>query len=109
MPSKREQDVGEQDRRVHADEVDRLQRDLDGQLGRPAHLEEAVLRADGAVLGQVAARLAHHPDGRALGGLAPAGAQEEIVVGHFASVLSRFAGSASATRDSLARRRPRTP
>ena len=64
MPGERHQDVGEQDRGVDADEVDRLQRDLDGELGRPAHLEEAVLLADRAVLGEVATGLSHHPDRR---------------------------------------------
>ena len=49
-----DEDVREHDRRVDADEIDRLQRDLDGELGRAAHLEEAVLRADLAVLLHVA-------------------------------------------------------
>ena len=82
MPGNDDEDVGEQDGRVDADEVDRLHRDLDGELGRAAHLEEAVLLADGAVLGHVAAGLAHHPHRRALGRLAAGGTQEEVVVGH---------------------------
>ena len=58
---------------------ERLQRDLERELGRPAELEQRVLLAQRAVLGHVAPRLPHHPDGRAVDGLAPARAQEAIV------------------------------
>ena len=74
----RQEDVGEEDRRVHA-ELERLERDLERELGRLADLEHRVLLAERAVLGHVAARLAHHPDGRAVHGLAAAGAKEPIV------------------------------
>ena len=61
--------------------LQRLQRHLGGVVGvgRQAH-EAAGLGARGAVLGQVAAGLAHQPDGRVVGGLAQAGAQEAVVV-----------------------------
>ena len=79
---KTDEDVGEHDGCVDTDEVDRLHRDLDRQLGRPAHLKEAVLLADGAVFGHVAPCLSHHPDGRALGLLATGGTEKEVVVRH---------------------------
>ena len=74
-----DEDVAEDDRGVHAEDVHRLQRHLDGQLGRAHHREEVGALAHRAVLGQIAAGLAHHPHGRPLDRLAPAGAEEEIV------------------------------
>ena len=75
-----QEDVGEEDRRVDA-EHERLERDLSGELGRLAELEQRVLLAQRAVLGHVAAGLAHEPDGRRVDGLAAAGAEEAIVHG----------------------------
>src|SRR6185295_11642057 len=49
----------------------------DGELRRLAQVEERDALADLAVLGQVAPRLAHHPQRRARRGLASTGAQEE--------------------------------
>ena len=51
-------------------------RDLGRDLGLLAHLDEAVAFAQRAVLGLVAARLAHQPDRREGSRFAPAGAQE---------------------------------
>jgi hypothetical protein len=78
----RQQDVREEDRRVHP-EAQRLQRHLDGELGLLANLEQRVLLPEGAVLGHVAAGLAHEPDGRKRGRLAPAGAEEGVVHGPY--------------------------
>ena len=74
------EDVAEQDRRVQRVALQRLQRDLGGELRvrRQAH-EAAGALARGLVLGQVAAGLAHQPDRRVLGRLAQAGAQEGVV------------------------------
>ena len=74
----RQQDVREEDRRVDP-EAQRLQRDLHGQLRRLAELEQRARLAQLAVLGHVAPGLPHEPHGRSLDGLAPAGAQEEVV------------------------------
>ena len=76
------EDVAEQDRRIETGiAVERLQGDLAAQLRIAAQRHEITrLRATGAVLGQVAAGLAHHPDWRAVHRLALEGAQETIVV-----------------------------
>ena len=73
----REDDVREQDRRVHAVPADRLHRDLGGDRGVVAELEQAPGAAQGAVLGQRAAGLPHEPDGRALDGLPAHRADEQ--------------------------------
>ena len=57
-----QQDVGEEDRRVDAEALDGLERDLGGRLGVVAELEEAVALAQRAVLGHVAPGLTHEPD-----------------------------------------------
>jgi hypothetical protein len=49
------------------------QRDFGGDLGRLDRLEEGVFRPDLAVLGDVAAGLAHQPHGRSLSALAAGG------------------------------------
>jgi hypothetical protein len=82
------EDVGEQDRGVEAVTLERLQRDLAGQLRVHAQVEEAAgLRARGAVLGQVAPGLAHHPQRRARRRLSQQRAQQQVVLqgrAHFA-------------------------
>ena len=75
----RHHDVGEQDRRIHLEAAQRLQRHLGGQFRRAAHGQEIVAAADLAVFGQVAAGLPHDPQRRAIDRLAPAGAQKTIV------------------------------
>jgi hypothetical protein len=93
----REHDVCEHHRRVHAVAADRLERHLGAELGLVADLEEVVLLADLAVLGQRAARLAHEPDRCALDVLAPGGAGDQGV-GHVAKSSRRRLGARSATR-----------
>ncbi len=63
----RRHDVREQDGGVHVVPPHRLQGDLGGQLGDEAGLEDGGPLADGAVLGQRPARLAHEPDGQSFG------------------------------------------
>ena len=65
----REDDVREQDRGVDAVPADGLHRDLGGDRGVVAELEQASGAAQRAVLGQRAAGLPHEPHGRALDGL----------------------------------------
>ena len=72
----RQQDVGEDDGGVEIEAAQRLQRDLGGDVGAHAHLDERELLADGAVLGQVAARLAHEPHGRRVDGDAGTGIEK---------------------------------
>ncbi len=72
----RDEDVREHDRCVHAHQVNGLQRHLNHQLGCAAHLEEAVLGANRAILLHVASGLTHHPYGSALGRLIARGAKE---------------------------------
>ena len=61
------EDVGEQDRGVEAEAADGLQRHLRGERRRVDEVEKtAGLLAHLAVLGQVAAGLAHEPDRRRL-------------------------------------------
>ena len=75
------QDVGEQDRRIELVAPQRLHSHFAGEFGVAAQAHEvARLRPRLAVLGQVAARLAHDPDGRAVRGLAPQVLQEDAVL-----------------------------
>ena len=55
-------DVGEQDRGVDAVAAHRLQRDLGGEVGPADGVADGALAAEGAVLGEVPARLALEPD-----------------------------------------------
>ena len=55
------------------------QRHFDGQINRLAKRQEVYVFADGAIVRQVAARLAHHPYRGALGALALCGSNQEIV------------------------------
>ena len=75
----RQQDVGEEDRGINAQPRDGLQRHLSGKLGVVAQLEDGVLLPQGAVLGHVAARLPHEPDGRYVGPFPAARLQETAV------------------------------
>src|SRR5882672_1276704 len=75
-----EQDVAEDDGRVESRELpDRLQRDLGRELGGAADVENAVLLAQRPILGHIATRLSHEPDGRAVDGLPPDRLQESHV------------------------------
>jgi hypothetical protein len=66
----RQEDVGEEDRRVDGQRLHGLKGDLHGELGGAAELEEGVLLAQRAVLGHVAPGLAHEPHGGAVDGFA---------------------------------------
>ncbi len=74
------EDVGEQNRRVQRKAIDGLQRDFAGQFRCAHELDETAGAGTGfAVLGEVAARLAHDPYGRARRGFAQERTQEQIV------------------------------
>ena len=68
----------------------RLQRDLGGEVGRAAQIEERIALAQRAVLGHVAAGLPHEPDRRRVDRFAPAGFEESRFrrrsVGHLEEV-----------------------
>ena len=99
------EDVGEQDRRVEPVALERLQRHLAGELGVHAQLQEAAgLRARRAVLRQVAAGLAHHPQRRAR---RRAGAAARAAAGRSASgALTRRSAAEDAGDRLLDRRAP---
>ena len=78
-PLQRRQDVGKDDSGVQIERVDRLHGDLAGQLRRLDQFEDGVAFAQRAVLGHVAAGLAHQPDRRCIHRLAAAGAQEATI------------------------------
>lgn len=71
-------DVGEDDDRIDAEESEGLERDFDGEVGRFADFEERVIGANGAVFGQVATGLAHHPDGKTRKSFATASAEKQV-------------------------------
>ena len=73
-----EQQVREEDGRVEVDDVERLQRDDDGQFRLTAQLEQGVLLAKRAILRKVAAGLPHEPDRRGVHRLEPARAEKPI-------------------------------
>ena len=75
----RNQDVGEENRRVEAEAADRLERHLDGEVRRLAEREEINLLANLAIFRKIAARLTHEPDRGGLHALTAAGPQEERV------------------------------
>ena len=72
--------IGEDDRRIDAEPLDRRAHHFAAALRIAAELEEAHLLADRAVLRHVAAGLAHEPDGRVVDRLAAARAEEHAVV-----------------------------
>ena len=69
-------DVGEQDRRVDAEPADRLEGDLGAERRVAGDLDQRRPLADGPVLGEGPAGLAHEPDRRGVDRLAAAGSQE---------------------------------
>ena len=76
MGVKGRQEVGEDDGGVDAEALGGGDGDFGGDAGGAADVEEGVVLADGHVLGHVAAGLAEEPDGRAVDGVAEAGADE---------------------------------
>jgi len=80
-----DEDVAEQDRRIDPEDVHGLQRHLGREVGRLAQLEESDLGAHRPVLRQIAAGLAHQPDGGGIDGAAETGVQEAGGARHEAS------------------------
>src|SRR3972149_252429 len=76
-----QQDIGEQNRRIDTQALDRRHGDLGGEVGLFAQLQKAVLRAQLAVLFHVAPGLAHEPYGRVRGFSPAAGGQARVVLG----------------------------
>ena len=76
----RAHDVGEHNCRVERKALQRHQRDFGRELGVARERLEAVLLAELAVLGQVAAGLAHDPERPARHGFAADGFQQQLVV-----------------------------
>jgi hypothetical protein len=74
-----DKDIAEDDRRIHAKLVHRLERDLHCQLRSSHHSEKVRPLANRAILREIPACLAHHPDWGSLDWLSPAGPKEEIV------------------------------
>jgi hypothetical protein len=81
-------DVGEQDGAIHAERVDRADRHLRTQLGRPRDVHHRVPLAKRQVTREPAARLAHEPHRRRVRHLAPAGRQEPLRAGHRAGTAT---------------------
>ena len=67
----RAHDVGEHDRRVEREALERHQRDLGRERGVARERLEAVLLAERAVFGEISTGLAHDPERPARHGLAP--------------------------------------
>jgi hypothetical protein len=93
-----QQEIGEEDGRIHAEGVDGLQRDLHRQLRRAAEGEQRVLRAQAPVLGHVTAGLPHEPDGRAVDLLEAAGAEEAVVHSRIIASARLHTGTAAVMR-----------
>jgi hypothetical protein len=77
-----DEDVGEEDSRIEGEAAERLERDLGGEGGSLHHFEKRRLRFERAILRQVTAGLAHHPERRALERLAGAGGEETFAGSH---------------------------
>ena len=95
--SQGDQQVREQDRRIHLDAAQRLQRDLRGQVRLTANLEQAVAFPQRPVLGHVPAGLAHEPDRGCVHRLQPAGLKEPAA---HAAVTSDCASATSSSSQS---------
>ena len=74
-PHRREgnEQIGEEDRGVHVDDVHGLKRHGDGEFGRTADVEQRVALPQRAIIRHVPSGLAHEPDGRGIDRLAPTG------------------------------------
>jgi hypothetical protein len=72
----RDQQIRKENRGVHVDPFDRLERDFGGEIGCSTNIEDAVPFAKAAVLGHVPAGLPHEPDRRRVNGFPPAGFEE---------------------------------
>ena len=78
----RQQQVGKDDGRVHAQLFRGGDGDFGGELGLLADFDQRVVLADVAVFLHVAAGLAQKPDRRAVDGLAQAGAHKPAAFEH---------------------------
>src|SRR6202163_3568474 len=76
-----QQEVGEDDGGVNAENFSGGDSDLGGESGLLADLEEGILLSDRAVFGHVPSSLAHEPHGSAVHGLAFAGSNEDGIWG----------------------------
>ena len=72
----REQDVGEKDSGIHAQDVYGLKGDFRSNVGAAGDFQQAVFRAHGLIFGHVAPGLTHEPHRRGVHGQAAAGAEE---------------------------------
>lgn len=72
----RNQDIGEDNDGIDAETAEGLKGHFDGQFGSLTYLQKRVLSADFAILGEVAASLAHHPNREAGDRLAATGPQK---------------------------------
>ena len=97
----RQQQVGEDDGGIDVEDLDRLQRDRRGQIRPLAHLEDAVLGADLAVLLQVPAGLPHEPHRPHIGRPAAAGIEKSAVHWSHAHDLFRSCLRRKYTRNPL--------
>ena len=77
--AERQQQIGEENRGVDLDHLDRLQRDGDGEVGVAADLEQRIALSQRTILRHVPAGLTHEPDGSGVDGLSSAGSEETIV------------------------------
>ena len=74
----RKQQVRKEDRRVHFDPANRLERHFSREIGRSTQVEKGVLLAQGAVLSHIPAGLPHEPDWRGVDRLSPAGEEKSV-------------------------------
>ena len=102
-PAQRDDDVGEQDRRVDTMPADRLQGDLADQLGVETRLHHGVLGPQHAVFRQRATGLPHEPDRRPRR-RAPGGGGQVGRLGKLAAVAHRDNAATAVWAGSLARR-----
>ncbi len=91
----RNQNIRKKNGSIKAKNINRLERDFRAQLRAFAQLQKADFAAHGLIFGQIAARLAHEPDRRVFGALAPAGFKKYIV--HFIKMDSNLSLGADYT------------
>jgi ABC-type uncharacterized transport system YnjBCD ATPase subunit len=80
------ENIGKDDDGVDVEATEGLDGDFERQIGILANFQKRMLCANYAVFGEIAASLAHHPDGKARNGLATAGTEEELLAGNGAGL-----------------------